>query len=114
MVTGEAAYGFISSLAEMAMQKNKNLKVNVRAVKNNFFGGSVTVTGLVTGGDIIDQLKGSDLGDELIVPEVMLRAERDLFLDNVSLKDVEEALGVNVSVSSRGGYSICESMLGIC
>ncbi len=113
MATGEAAYEFISSLAAAAMEKYKNLKVNVRAIKNEFFGGSVTVSGLVTGGDIVSQLKGVDLGDELLIPEVMLRAEGDLFLDNASLEDVSRELGVRVRVVPRGGYAICEAMTNL-
>ena len=113
MATGEAAFDFISSLASAAMNKYKNLNVNVRAIKNKFFGGSVTVSGLVTGGDIISQLKGEELGDELLIPEVMLRAEGDLFLDNVSLEDVSRELGVKVRVVPRGGYAICEAMTNL-
>ena len=112
VVTGEAAFDFISSLAKLAMNKYKNLSVSVRAIKNNFFGGSVTVSGLVTGGDIIDQLKGTDLGDAVLIPSVMLRSEGDLFLDNVSLDDVRHALGVPVLVTERGGWSLCESIVG--
>ncbi len=111
--TGEASFDFISSLASAAMEKYKNLKVNVCAIKNNFFGGSVTVTGLVTGGDIISQLKDKDLGDELLIPAVMLRAEGDLFLDNVSLEELSEKLNVKVRVTERGGYALCEAMTNL-
>lgn len=113
VATGEAAYEFISSLAKAAMQKYKNLTVNVFAVRNDFFGGSVTVSGLVTGGDIIAQLSGKDIGEELLIPENMLRAEGDLFLDNVSLSQVSEALGVPVVVTPRGGFPLCEAMTGL-
>ncbi|MBE6692550.1 MAG: DUF512 domain-containing protein [Ruminococcaceae bacterium] len=111
--TGEASYEFISSLASAAMEKYKNLKVNVCAIKNNFFGGSVTVTGLVTGGDIISQLDGKDLGDELLIPAVMLRAQGDLFLDNVSLDELSEKLKVKVRVVEKGGYALCEAMTNL-
>ena len=113
VATGEAAFAFISSLAKAAMEKYPKLTVNVVAVHNNFFGGSVTVSGLVTGGDIIAQLKEIDLGTELLIPEVMLRAEGDLFLDNVSVSDIENALNVKVTVCQRGGYAICEAMTGL-
>lgn len=113
IATGEAAFEFISSLASLAMARYKNLSVSVKAIRNNFFGGSVTVSGLVTGGDIIAQLKGADLGEALLIPEVMLRAEGDLFLDNISLESVSESLGVPVVVTSRGGYALCEAMVGL-
>ena len=72
LVTGEAAYGFIQSLAD-ELKKRFNAKINVFPIKNEFFGGKVTVTGLICGCDIINQLKGKNLGDVLILPEVMLR-----------------------------------------
>ncbi len=112
VATGEAAYDFICSLASRVTEKYKNVTVNVVAVKNNFFGGSVTVSGLVTGGDLIAQLSGKDLGDQLLIPENMLRAQGDLFLDNVSLAQVAESLNVPVKVVSKGGYALCEAMLG--
>ncbi len=113
IATGFASYEFISSLAQSAMNKYKNLTVSVRAIRNDFFGGSVTVSGLVTGGDIIAQLKGEDLGDELLIPENMLRAEGDLFLDNVSLSELSERLDVPVTVTQKGGYALCEAMTGL-
>ena len=111
--TGVAACDFISSLASEAMKKYPNITVNVRAIRNDFFGGSVTVSGLVTGGDIINQLKESDLGDALLIPENMLRAEGDLFLDNVSVEQLSKELGVSVIVTQRGGYALCEAMTGL-
>ena len=113
VATGVAAAGFIEQLAEIATEKYKNLKIEVIAIRNDFFGGHVTVSGLVTGGDIIAQLKGKDLGDELLIPENMLRAEGDLFLDNVSLEDVEKALNIKVRVTEKGGYALCEAMTGL-
>lgn len=112
VATGEASFDFISNLAKIAMEKFTELSVNVCAIRNDFFGGSVTVSGLVTGGDIIAQLKNKDLGTELIIPDVMLRAQGDLFLDDVSVSDVEQALGIKVTVNERGGYALCRAMLG--
>lgn len=113
IATGEAAFEFISSLADLAMQKYEKLSVSVFAIRNDFFGGSVTVSGLVTGSDIIKQLKGKTLGEALLIPENMLRSEGDLFLDNVSLEEVSGALGVPVIVTERGGCPLCEAMTGL-
>ncbi len=113
IATGYAAFDFISEMANMAMEKYKNLIVNVRPIRNDFFGGSVTVSGLVTGGDIIKQLSGCDLGDELLIPENMLRAEGDLFLDNVSLTELSNALDINVRVVEKGGYGLCEGITNL-
>lgn len=112
IATGFAAYEFIEALSKQAMNKYKALRVNVYPIRNDFFGGSVTVSGLVTGGDIIKQLKGAELGEELLIPENMLRAEGDMFLDNVTLKELESALSVSVRVVPRGGYELCEAITG--
>ncbi len=112
IATGEAAYDFICSLANAAMKKLPNLTVNVYAVRNNFFGGSVTVSGLVTGGDIIAQLSGKDLGEELLIPENMLRSEGDLFLDNISLETLSETLKVPVVAVERGGDAFFSAITG--
>ncbi len=111
IATGKAAFGFISKLSAAAMEKHKNLKIQVAEIRNDFFGGSVTVSGLITGGDIIAQLKGRDLGEELLIPENMLRSERDLFLDNVSVEEVEKALDVKVTVVCKGGYALYDAMI---
>ena len=113
IATGEAAFGFISSLASKAMEKYKSLNINVYAIKNEFFGGKVSVSGLVTGGDLKKQLSGKELGDALYIPENMLRAEGDLFLDGVSLDELEKALGVNVIANERGGYALFEAFTGL-
>ncbi len=113
VATGYAACEFLSSLADKAMQKYPELQVNVRPIRNDFFGHSVTVSGLVTGNDIIKQLKGEDLGSELLIPENMLRAQRDIFLDDVSVEEVESALDVKVTVVDKGGYSLFDAMTGL-
>ncbi len=113
IATGEAAFDFIKSLSDMATEKYKNLQVEVKAIHNDFFGGSVTVSGLVTGGDIIAQLLGVSLGDELLIPENMLRTEGDLFLDNSSLADVEKALQTPIRVVPKGGYCLFDAILGL-
>ncbi len=113
VATGYAAKDFLLSLAALATEKYKSLTVNILPIRNDFFGGSVTVSGLVTGGDIIAQLKESDIGEELLIPENMLRASGDLFLDNTSVEDVETALSTKVRVVSRGGYALCEAMTGL-
>lgn len=111
-VTGEAAYPLISKLVDNAAQKWHNLECRVYAIKNDFFGGEITVTGLVTGTDIIKNLKGRDLGDELLVPEAMLRHEKDMFLDNVTVEELEKTLNVKVRVVGCDGYSLLDALRG--
>ena len=100
LVTGEAAYPTIKTLADDIVKKCKNLICEVYKIKNNFFGEEITVAGLVTGRDIIEQLTPykNNLGDELLIPAVMLRYERDLFLDNTSVGDIESALDIKVRI----------------
>ncbi len=112
IVTGEASYPLLCRLAEQCMQKNPAVRLTVHCVKNDFFGGNVTVTGLVTGGDLLRQLQGKLTGKTLLLPRVMLRAERDLFLDDVSVQDVAKQLKVQVRVTESDGGDLLAAMLG--
>jgi putative radical SAM enzyme (TIGR03279 family) len=76
--------------------------VETRAIKNRFFGESVTVGGLVTGGDLIEQLKGADFGRALLIPRAMLKADEEVFLDGVTKKQAEEALGTRIIPVATG------------
>ena len=111
-VTGVAAYPLIKSTVDMAENKWHNFNGNVFGIENNFFGERITVAGLVTGRDIIEQLKGKELGDELLIPSNMLRFERDLFLDDTSVEELSEALSVKVKVCEPDGYSFIECLSG--
>ena len=85
---------------------------DVVAVKNRFFGETVNVAGLVTGGDLIDALRGRITGKRLFIPEVMLRHEMNVFLDDVTLEEAEAALGVPVLPVKVDGRSFAEAILG--
>ena len=113
VATGYAAYEHIADLAAEAEKAFSGLKCKVYPVKNDFFGETVTVSGLVTGGDLIKTLRGKEPGEELLIPCNMLRFERDLFLDGVSLKEAEEALGVPIRVVESGGDDLARCILGI-
>jgi putative radical SAM enzyme (TIGR03279 family) len=95
IATGVSAAPFIRKLV--------GENVQVYAIKNDFFGHSVTVAGLVTGGDLIKQLRGCDLGKELLIPATMLRAGEGVFLDDITVSDVENALNVKVCVVAVDG-----------
>ena len=112
VATGEAAYPLLSLIVDKASEKWHNLKCKVVPIKNNFFGGKITVSGLVTGGDIIEQLKTEDLGSELLIPSSMLRHERDMFLDSVTVEEVEKALKVNLRVVESDGWSLMAALCG--
>ncbi|MCY1714290.1 DUF512 domain-containing protein [Caproiciproducens galactitolivorans] len=112
LITGTSVYKFLNSLLDELRIKCHNLICNVIPIINDFFGDTINVTGLVTGGDIIKQLQGKDLGDLLIVPAVMLRREGDLFLDNISLEDLSRALHVKIAVSPNDGYELLNTIVG--
>lgn len=112
LATGEAAYDLLCRLAEKCMQKNPGVKLAVHCIKNEFFGGNVTVTGLVTGQDLLAQLKGKLISRTLLLPRVMLRAEKDLFLDDVHVDDVAKQLDAAVRVTESDGADLLDAMLG--
>ncbi|MEG0750885.1 MAG: DUF512 domain-containing protein [Oscillospiraceae bacterium] len=103
LVTGEAAAPSIRELVAKAADKLPEIHCDVFAIKNNFFGGCVSVAGLVTATDIIKQLKGKlDTFDIALIPETMLRSEGDMFLDSVTLDELATALGIEIRVTTNG------------
>ena len=113
VATGMAAHEHISSLAKELMARVDGLTVKVYPIVNNFFGPSVTVAGLLTGGDVVEQLKDRELGDELLFPAVMLRADGDVFLDDMTPAELSERLGVPVCPSENDGAKLIAALLGI-
>lgn len=113
IATGVAAYNFIKSIAKEAENRYNNLKVDVYEIVNNFFGEEITVTGLLCGCDILNQLRGKNLGDELIISKSMLRDSTDVLLDDVTVADIEKELGVKIKAIENDGYEFLEALLGI-
>lgn len=108
---GEGVFPYMKRIMSMINEKFPNITINTRAIKNNFFGGGVNVSGLVTGGDLIDQLRDDDLGDRLIITSSMLRFENDLFLDDVSTDDVERELGITLVPVNNNGNDLVEAVI---
>ncbi len=113
VATGYAAYDFMSATVERLNEKIPMARGRVYRIRNDFFGEEITVAGLVTGRDLIAQLKGKDLGTHLLLPYVMLRHERDLFLDDTTPAQVEEALGVKVVFTECDGYDFVDKVLSL-
>ena len=105
LATGMAACDFIRELLDGVNETCHNLTCQVIGIRNEFFGETITVAGLVTGADLIAQLKGRHLGDVLLIPSVMLRHEGDVFLDDISIEEVSRALQVPVVPSTTTGSS---------
>ncbi|MBQ8141157.1 MAG: DUF512 domain-containing protein [Clostridia bacterium] len=113
IATGYAAYEHISALCSLLRSKVEGLKINVYAIKNNFFGEEITVAGLLTGTDMEEQLKGKALGDALLIPSATLRAEGDLFLDGGTPETLSDALGVEVIAVDNRGDELIRAILGV-
>ena len=111
VATGEIAEGFIKGLTEKIEQACEGVKVDVYPIKNNFFGGGVSVSGLVCGCDIIEQLKDKIQTDTLLIPHSMLRDEDNIFLDDTTVEDVEKALNVKIVPVLNDGYEFVEKIL---
>ena len=111
LATGRAAAASIRELAQRAAELDPALTVEVRAIPSRFFGGHITVTGLVTGSDIEKELQGQSLGDLVLVPDCMLRHEKDKFLDDLTIPDLEAALGVPVLCSEATGGALAHALL---
>lgn len=112
LVTGVSAYPLIWEIVDKALKKWDNLECKVYAVENDYFGHSITVAGLVTATDIIKQLSGKELGDELLIPAVMLRSERDMFLDSITVEELAKELGVPVTIVEVDGYDLVSKISG--
>ncbi len=108
---GTGVAEFMQTLMNNVTERFNNVKINVIGIKNNFFGGGVDVSGLVTGQDLLAQLKDKDLGDKLLIPQVMLRSDGDLFLDDISIDEVREALKVPVITVANNGEALLNEIL---
>ncbi len=110
LATGEAAAPFLQELVDTAHTRFPQLNVTVRAIKNDFFGHTITVAGLVTGGDILRQLDGIHC-ERILIPDIMLRREGDRLLDDVTPETLSETLGVRIEVVGNDGAALLDSLL---
>ncbi|MDD3692298.1 MAG: DUF512 domain-containing protein [Oscillospiraceae bacterium] len=110
LATGLAAAPFLNRLVDKARQKWDTLNVSVKAIENNFFGKKINVAGLVTGSDLIKQLENQKC-DIILVPSVMLRREGDLFLDDVTIDDLQHALNAEVVSVPVDGSKLIDALM---
>lgn len=111
IATGEISYTFIKSLADRLMAECDGVKICVYPVKNEFFGGGVNVSGLVTGSDILRTFKNEPKYDELLIPDSMLRDGEDIFLDDITLSELSQKLEMTVTPVPNDGYAFIESVI---
>ncbi len=112
LVTGVAAAPLMRELAAAACEKMRRLSVRVCEVRNDFFGHSITVAGLLTGRDMLAALSGTSLGDEVLIPKATLRAGEDVFLCDMTRSELADALGTPVTPVESDGCALLSAMLG--
>ena len=112
-VSGVLAYPYIEKVYEKIKGVLPNLQYNVYPIINNFFGERITVTGLLTGGDIVKQLEGKELGDYLLLPANCLKADEDIFLDDMTLEEFQNALQVEVIIVKSDGENLLSTIFGL-
>lgn len=111
IATGKLPYPTIKAMTEEIMKLCPQIEVKVYPIRNDFFGEMITVSGLLTGQDILAQLKDKDLGDRLLLPVNVLRSGEDVFLDDMTLGDLEKALQVKIDIVKSSGYDFVDMIL---
>ena len=111
LVTGKLAYPYIKRMADRMMQRFDGLSIHVYDIKNFFFGERITVSGLLTGQDIIGQLRGKKLGERILLPQNVLRSGEDYFLDDITVAEMEKALQVKVDIVKSSGREFVNVIL---
>jgi len=114
IATGLMAYDYLKGYVEEIRRKFPGIVVHVYPIVNEFFGEQITVSGLITGKDLIGQLKGRPLGDRLLLPVCMFRSGEEVFLDDVTRQEVKTALQVPVHIVKSSGYDFVDAILGPC
>ena len=112
IATGRLAYPYILEMAGRLMALGGGINIHVYEITNRFFGEKITVAGLLTGGDMIEQLKGKPLGERLLLSQNMLRAGEEVFLDDVTVPEMEKALQVKIDIVKSSGYDLADAVLG--
>lgn len=111
LATGVSAYPYIKKYIERIEQNYPNLKVHLYEIINHFFGEHITVVGLLTATDLIDQLKGQSLGNRLLLSSSVLRSGEDVFLDDITLQEMEKALQVKIDIVKSSGAEFVDAVL---
>ncbi len=111
IATGVLAAPYIRQLCDKLKDKFPEVKVTVHTIINDYFGKEITVAGLITGGDIINQLKNITLGESLLIPDVMLRSEEYVLLDDVTVEGMENALQTKIRIVQSDGKSFIDNII---
>ncbi len=114
IATGKLAYPYIRKMADKMTEKFPGMKIHVYCIRNDFFGERITVSGLITGQDLEAQLKDRELGQRLLLPCNMLKADEDVFLDDVTTGQLSDALQVQIDIVKSSGQDFIDAILGGC
>ena len=113
VVTGRLAYPYILNMVQRMMARFPGLNIHAYAITNDFFGERITVSGLLTGQDIIHQLQGQKLGARVLLPQNVLRSGENYFLDDVTVEEMEKALQVKVDIVKSSGHDFVHTVLEV-
>ena len=111
IATGRLAYPYLQQMIEKLQVKFPNIRVHLYWIRNDFFGDKITVSGLITGQDLMTQLKEKPLGSKLLLPCNMLRDGEEVFLDDVTLKEVKDSLQVDIDIVKSSGWEFLETII---
>jgi len=112
LATAKLAFPTVQKLAEDIQNKYPQIDIRVYCIENLFFGEKITVSGLLTGQDIRNQLQGQDLGEELLLPCNVLKADEDIFLDDMTLEELSASLQVSVNIIQSDGQDFVHKIIG--
>ena len=112
LATGKLMYPYIGKMLDRVREKFPNITTNLYMIRNDFFGETITVAGLITGQDLKAQLKGQELGDRLLLPCSMLRSGEEVFLDDVTVTELSKYLNVDIDIVPSGGREFIETVIG--
>ncbi|HAX50510.1 MAG TPA: radical SAM protein, partial [Lachnospiraceae bacterium] len=112
LATGKLAYPYLKKMVDRLEEKFPNIKVHLYDIRNDFFGENITVSGLITGQDLMTQLQRKKLGEVLLIPCNMLKTDEDIFLDDFTVREVESALQVPVDIVKSSGQDLIDAILG--
>lgn len=111
IATGHLAYSYVQQQIDRICKAYPGKTVHIYPITNEFFGEQITVAGLLTGQDIMKQLKGKELGERLLLPSCMFRSGEEVFLDDVTRMEVQNALQVPVNIVKSSGQDLLEAVL---
>ena len=111
IATGRLPYPYMEKYADWIRKKFPNRTINIYPIRNDFFGESITVSGLITAKDLIAQLKDKELGEYLLLPINMFRSGETVFLDDLTAEDVEKALQVKIRIVKSDGQDFVHAIL---